>query len=53
MTPGPREPTADQLQEYLILVVDELLQLFEEGIRHVTAKDDMGQKYQACVVARA
>ena len=33
MTPGPREPTADQLQEYLILIVDVLLKLFEEGVR--------------------
>ena len=45
MTPGPREPTADQLQEYLILVVDELLQLFEEGIRIPTPSFPEGERY--------
>ena len=32
MTPGPKEPTAEQLQHYLKLLVDDLVKLYEEGI---------------------
>ncbi|EPQ57917.1 hypothetical protein GLOTRDRAFT_91486 [Gloeophyllum trabeum ATCC 11539] len=30
--PGPSEPTAEQLQKYLKIIVDDLIKLFEEGI---------------------
>jgi hypothetical protein len=33
MLPGPTEPTADQLQNYLTPVVDDLITLYEDGIR--------------------
>ena len=33
MALGPREPTAEQLQEYLRLLVDDLLLLFTIGVR--------------------
>lgn len=36
MTPGPREPTAEQIQEYLRILVDDLLVLFTTGIRMPT-----------------
>lgn len=32
MTPGPSEPTAEQLQKYLKLVVDDLIELFNVGL---------------------
>ncbi|KAK7035079.1 hypothetical protein R3P38DRAFT_2518789 [Favolaschia claudopus] len=32
MTPGPREPTAEQLQNYLKTIVDDLIELYEHGI---------------------
>ena len=32
MTPGPKEPTAEQLQHYLKLIVDDLIMLHERGI---------------------
>ncbi|KAG2113236.1 hypothetical protein DEU56DRAFT_749141 [Suillus clintonianus] len=36
MTPGPTEPTGAQLQNYLRLVVDDLLKLYEEGVVYHT-----------------
>ena len=32
MTPGPTEPTAEQLQLHIKMLVDELLELFHNGI---------------------
>ncbi|KAJ7668842.1 hypothetical protein B0H17DRAFT_1335884 [Mycena rosella] len=32
MLPGPTEPTADQLQHYLKIIVDDLIMLYEESI---------------------
>lgn len=32
MTPGPFEPTGDQLQQYLKHIVDDLLMLYNDGI---------------------
>lgn len=32
MLPGPKEPNAQELQEYLCLIVDDLIKLFEDGI---------------------
>jgi hypothetical protein len=33
MTPSPKEPTDKQLQHQLVLIVDDLLHLYHEGIR--------------------
>lgn len=33
MTPGPREPTAEQLQNYLEIVVKDLKNLYDTGIQ--------------------
>lgn len=38
MPPGPTEPTADQLQHHLKVVVDQLIILYEEGILIKTAE---------------
>ncbi|KAJ7862317.1 hypothetical protein B0H13DRAFT_1490827, partial [Mycena leptocephala] len=32
MTPGPKEPTAEQLQNYLKPIVDDLILLYDRGI---------------------
>ena len=45
MTPGPREPTAEQLQEYLRILVDNLLELFEHGIRIPTPSCPEGKMH--------
>jgi hypothetical protein len=42
MLPGPKEPDADQLQEYLRLVVDDLIKLYEHGIRVPTPSSPQG-----------
>lgn len=36
MTPGPNEPDAEELQYLLELVIDDLLVLYDEGIRAPT-----------------
>ncbi|KAG2335796.1 hypothetical protein BDR05DRAFT_953815 [Suillus weaverae] len=36
MTPGPKEPTGSQLQNYMRLIVDDLLQLYDKGIIYHT-----------------
>jgi hypothetical protein len=42
MPPGPKEPTADQLQSALKIVVDDLLMLYDEGITVVTPEHPNG-----------
>lgn len=32
MTPGPKEPTGQQLQNYMKFIVDDLLKLYDDGI---------------------
>jgi hypothetical protein len=32
MTPGPLEPTAEKLQEFSALIVNNLIDLYEDGI---------------------
>ena len=44
MTPGPKEPDADQIQEYLRIIVDNLIMLFEEGIRVPTPSSPEGKQ---------
>lgn len=43
MTPGPKEPTGPQLQNYMRLVVDDLLQLYDEGIIYHTPAYPQGE----------
>lgn len=38
LTPGPKEPTAEQLQQYNRLIVDDLIQLYEDGINLPTQR---------------
>ena len=42
MLPGPKEPDADQLQEYLRIIVDDLIKLFYDGIRVPTPSSPEG-----------
>lgn len=44
MPPGPTEPTAEQLQHYLKLIVDDLLDLYDPGIRITTAEYPEGMR---------
>jgi hypothetical protein len=39
---GSKEPTAQQLQELIKVLVDELLKLWEEGIRVKTREYEQG-----------
>jgi hypothetical protein len=43
MTPGPTEPTAEELQHYLKIVVDDLILLYEKGVRIPTPSNPNGQ----------
>ncbi|KAJ7596218.1 hypothetical protein C8J56DRAFT_774881, partial [Mycena floridula] len=42
LTAGPNEPTAEELQQYLELVVDDFVMLWEHGKLYVTAKHPNG-----------
>ena len=39
---GPKEPDANQIQEYLSIIVDNLIVLFEDGIRIPTPSCPQG-----------
>jgi hypothetical protein len=43
MLPGPQEPTAEQLQHHLKILVDELVQLYEDGIVIETPEHPQGE----------
>ena len=45
MLPGPKEPDADQLQEYLRIIVDDLIKLFHDGIRVPTPSSPEGTQF--------
>jgi hypothetical protein len=45
MTPGPTEPTSEQLQYYLELIVDDLLKLWRDGIMLKTSSHPDGKYY--------
>lgn len=45
MTPGPKEPTGDQLQHLLRVIVDDLIGLYENGITIRTPKHPEGERY--------
>ena len=42
MTPGPTEPTCEQMQNYLAIIVEDLLKLFETGISIPTPSYPLG-----------
>lgn len=42
MTPGPTEPTAEQLQNYLKIVVEDLKRLYDTGIQVKTPEHPEG-----------
>jgi hypothetical protein len=46
--PGPHEQTADQLQNYLKIIVDDLLKLFHEGIYIRTPRFPQGEFFVYC-----
>jgi len=48
MMPGPKEPDADQIQEYLQIIVHNLLMLFEKGIRVPTLSSPEGNYILLC-----
>ncbi|KAJ7142858.1 hypothetical protein C8R44DRAFT_866138 [Mycena epipterygia] len=45
MPPGPQEPTGQQLQNYLKIVVDDLLKLYEDGIVVKTPEHPNGKLF--------
>ncbi|GBE85372.1 hypothetical protein SCP_0705590 [Sparassis crispa] len=51
MTPGPTEPTAEQVQNYLKLVVDDLLNLYENGVIMKTPSYPDGIRVRVTLVA--
>nr|GAT56532.1 predicted protein [Mycena chlorophos] len=51
MTPGPTEPTGSQLQNYLALVVDDLLDLYQNGIVVYTREYPDGIRVRVALVA--
>ncbi|KAG1751089.1 hypothetical protein EDB19DRAFT_1271823 [Suillus lakei] len=50
MTPGPKEPTGSQLQNYMRLVVDDLLQLYDEGIIYHTPAYPQGRRVRVVLL---
>ncbi|KIJ09290.1 hypothetical protein PAXINDRAFT_87674, partial [Paxillus involutus ATCC 200175] len=50
MTPGPSEPTAAQLQNYMKLVVDDLLNLYENGVIYHTPGHPQGRKVRVVLL---
>jgi hypothetical protein len=44
MLPGPQEPTGQQLQHYLKIVVDDLLDLYDRGIIVETPEHPTGKQ---------
>ena len=43
MTPGPKEPDSEQIQEYLQLIVDDLIMLWKYGIWILTPSCPQGE----------
>ncbi|EIW80125.1 hypothetical protein CONPUDRAFT_155484 [Coniophora puteana RWD-64-598 SS2] len=51
MTPGPREPTGEELQHYMKLVVDDLLTLFTDGVVYITPDSPEGRRIRVVLLA--
>jgi hypothetical protein len=49
--PGPKEPTGDELQGFIRIIVDELLRLWKHGIIAKTAKYPLGRLIRIALVA--
>lgn len=50
MTPGPNEPTAEELQHYIKLIVDDLINLYVNGIIVYTPSSPQGRRLRAALV---
>ncbi|KIJ57838.1 hypothetical protein HYDPIDRAFT_171515, partial [Hydnomerulius pinastri MD-312] len=50
MTPGPTEPTGAQLQNYLKLIVDDLLKLYDEGVIYHTQGHPEGRRVRVVLL---
>ncbi|EJD38133.1 hypothetical protein AURDEDRAFT_172768 [Auricularia subglabra TFB-10046 SS5] len=48
---GPKEPTCQQLQRYLALIVDDLIMLYEHGILVYSEKYPNGRRVRVALVA--
>lgn len=53
MTPGPNEPTAEELQNYLKLIVDDLENLYVNGLIVKTPSRPEGRRLRVALVALA
>lgn len=49
--PGPNEPTAEQLQEHLVLPVNDLIDLYERGIRVYSPGHPEGRLVRVVLIA--
>lgn len=49
--PGPKEATPDQCQRFLQLLINELLRLWQGGVRIVTPKYPQGRLVRLALVA--
>ena len=52
MTPGPREPTAEELQEILRIIVDDLLKLYQDGILISTPQFPNGKSFSTASLSQ-
>ncbi|KII83669.1 hypothetical protein PLICRDRAFT_180270 [Plicaturopsis crispa FD-325 SS-3] len=50
MPPGPTEPTAEQLQHYNKLVVDDLIMLYEKGLVYRSQKYPQGRRARVALI---
>ncbi|KAL4259480.1 hypothetical protein AB1N83_007669 [Pleurotus pulmonarius] len=51
MTPGPNEPTAAELQQYLRIIVNDLLDLYDNGVIVCTPKYPQGRRIRVILLA--
>ncbi|KIJ06468.1 hypothetical protein PAXINDRAFT_91930 [Paxillus involutus ATCC 200175] len=50
MTPGPQEPTGSQLQNYLKVIIDDLLKLYEDGVVYHTPSHPQGRRVRVVLL---
>jgi len=51
LTPGPKEPTVEQLCEFNRLLVDDLIELYEHGIVMKTPRYPEGRRVKVALMA--
>lgn len=51
MTPGPTEPSGAQLQNYMKLIVDDLLNLYDNGVVYYTPAYPQGRRVRVALLA--